>query len=168
MGVLGINTDLPFNDFLHSGGNRTAAFFEATESGIIYQMGVRLRSASDASNEAMVGIYDKTGSDSGNNLTLSTDVKPFGTSLSTLLFDIEKEIVPTTKYILAVQGKSDYYFVYDNLAQPGFMFLNNAAFGTFDSSFTGVGVFDNTITIWADYLTPSGVKKRILLTGVGH
>lgn len=166
------NKSTPFNNFLHSGGNVTGIFVEIPEDCFIYNMGLKVRSDSNPSNNCTVGMYDKVGLDAGSNLVMSPDVKSFGTSLTTLefSFDYEPASFLQEKWLI-MQCEFDYYFEYDNLSIPGYGFFGNKTFGLPDANPTGIGIFNNTLTMWIDCVTVvpgvGTVKKRLLLTGVG-
>lgn len=172
-GTVGFETDLPFNNFLHNAGNRVGAFFEMPEDGYIYEVTFRVRSDIDTNNEGLLALYDKVGLDAADNIDISADAPAFGTSLTTLTFSFNYIPVSFAQQKWVVfQGKSDYYFVYDNISVPGYGFFGNGGYGNWDSAPTGLGIFDNTLTILIKYTTalPSagGVKKSLMLTGVGR
>lgn len=150
-GILGQDTDLPFNDFLHTGGNIVSVYFDSPVAGNIWRQNVRARSATDPLNEMKCAIYTKTGPNSGNDLTISPDTVSFDTSLSILRFTQSKVILPSTGYWLTYQAKSDWYFCYDSSVIFQYAFLNNAPFGNFSATFTGVTTFQNVCQFWCDY-----------------
>lgn len=172
-GIVGFPSDLPFNNFLHAGGNRVGAFFEFFEDGFIYEVQFRVRSDTDINNEGLFAIYDKNGLDAASNIQVSPDAPAFGTSLQTITFSFNYIPVSFAQQKWFVfQGKSDYYFVYDNISVPDYAFFGNGGYGNWDSAPTGLTLFNNTLTILIKYTTiaPSGgtIKKTLLLTGVGQ
>lgn len=166
MPTFGNTTDLPFNDFLHGAGNITSAIFTAPEDGTITKMFVRIRSEAVSDNNLAVGIYDNPSGADVENLVRSPDILSFGTSENDLEFNINKSMTSGNKLVCAIQGEEGYYFYYDS-ATAGYMFLNNHAFDDFPATYTGE-IFDATIQIALEYVTAAGIKKTLLLTGVGH
>lgn len=162
----------PFNNFLHAGGNRTGVFLEFPEDCFIYQVGLKVRSSSNPANECKVALYDKIGLTNANNLVVSPDSVPFGTSLQTLLFSFNYEPAYFGKEkFMVMQCLDDYYFEYDNVSTPEYGYFGNGGYGNWDATPSGIAIFNNILTMWIDYVTiiPSvgTVKKRLLLTGVG-
>lgn len=172
-GTVGFASDLPFNDFPHTGGNRVGVFFEMPEDGYIYEVQFRVRSDTDTNNEGLLAIYDKVGLDAAANIEVSPDAPAFSTSLTTLTFSFD--YIPVSflqQKWFVFQAKSQHFFVYDNISVPGYGFFGNSGYGNWDSSPTGIGIFNNTLTVLVKYTTtaPSGatIKKTLMLTGVGH
>lgn len=150
-GIIGVDTDLPLNDFWHSGGNIVGIFATADETGDVYRINVRVRSRANENNRMQVAIYDRTGLDSGNNMIKSLDIITFGTADQVLSFDIEKSIIQSDEYVLVAQGEDEWFFYYDNSAENDFVFLGNAGFGDFPTSFAAASTFPNIFQIWGNF-----------------
>lgn len=151
-GVIGQQADLVNNDFVHAGGNIVSVYFDCVQTATLFTQKIRLRSATNNANRMQAGVYTKTGADSGNSLSLSSDIITFGTSVSTLTFTQNKTINSGTGYWFAFQGEADWYFFYDSSGVNQYAFLGNAAFGAFAATFTGVSTFPNIIQAWGDYV----------------
>jgi hypothetical protein len=151
-GVIGQQSDLINNDFMHAGGNIVSVYFDCIQTATLFTQKIRLRSSTDNANRMRAGVYTKTGADSGNALSLSADIITFDTSVQTLTFTQNKSINSGTGYWFTYQAEADWFFFYDSSAINQYGFLGSAAFGAFPASFSGVSTFPNIIQAWGDYV----------------
>jgi len=149
-GILGNDTDLPNLNFVWTAGSIIACYFEAQDSGLVYQQNVKALSVAPG-NRMRVAIYEKTNPDSGINLVLSPDIVNFGTTLVEMNFAQSLAITAGSEYWLVCQAENDCYYPYDSSLLNQYGFISTAAFGTFPASFNGIFTNTNILQFWANY-----------------
>ena len=150
-GVIGQESNLPL-DFEHAGGNVVAVSFLCVQDAVLFEQKIRLFSTSGA-NQMQCAIYDKTGPDSGNNLTQSPDTLNFDNSVSILTFTQSKTINNLSNYWFAYQASGSWRFFFDNT--PGvfnFGFITAAPFGVFPATFAGIATYEALCQFWGNYV----------------
>lgn len=150
-GILGWNTpDLP-TEFTLGALNIWGCYFDSTQDATIFDQKLRARSPVGTIN-VKAGIYTRTGSNSGNDLSLSPDTLALTTSETILTFTQNKTILNGSSYWIFFQSDSDINFWYDLTGTPSkYANLGAYSFGSWPANFSGVFTESVIVQLWADY-----------------
>lgn len=150
-GILGWNTpDLP-TPFSIGSGNIWGCYFDCTQDATAFDQKLRAKSTSGTAN-VKAGIYTRTGSDSGNDLYLSSETLTLTTTEIVLNFTQNKPLAAGSSYWILFQADADITFWYDTSATPSkYTNLGFYTFGSWPSSFSSVFTELVIVQLWADY-----------------